>query len=134
LNCLLDDLVLLAKIEAWALRLKPEPIALHTVIEQAIDQLPPDQRGDFSIKGSDTYVTADTPYLRHALVLLLHHLRDDATTQTLVWLEATTIRRLDVIDMPTPDHIAGLQSRREAAHIALDQFHHALEIQRQEAP
>ena len=39
LNALLDDLVLLAKIEAGMLRLQPEPIALRTVIEQAIDQL-----------------------------------------------------------------------------------------------
>ena len=39
LNALLDDLVLLAKIEAGTLRLQPEPIALRTVIEQAIDQL-----------------------------------------------------------------------------------------------
>jgi signal transduction histidine kinase len=42
LNDLLDDLVLLAKIQAGTLRLQPEPIALHTVIERAIAQLPPD--------------------------------------------------------------------------------------------
>ena len=39
---------------------------------------------------------------------------------------------LDVIGAPTPDHVATLQSSREAAHLALDQFHQALEIQRQE--
>jgi hypothetical protein len=39
---------------------------------------------------------------------------------------------LDVIGAPTPDHVAALQSSREAAHLALDQFHQALEIQRQE--
>jgi hypothetical protein len=39
---------------------------------------------------------------------------------------------LDVIGAPTPDHVAALQSSREAAHIALDQFHQAFEVQRQE--
>ena len=38
LNALLDDLVLLAKIEAGTLRLQLEPIALCTVLAQAIDQ------------------------------------------------------------------------------------------------
>jgi len=38
LNALLDDLVLLAKIEAGTLRLQPEPIALRIVLAQAIDQ------------------------------------------------------------------------------------------------
>ena len=41
---------------------------------------------------------------------------------------------LDVIGAPTRDHLIVLQSSREAAHLALDQFHQALEIQRQEAP
>ena len=77
LNALLDDLVLLAKIEAGTLRLQPEPIALRTVIEQAIDQLPPDQRDACLIEGSDPQVMADAPYLRQALVLLLQHLRDE---------------------------------------------------------
>jgi two-component system, OmpR family, sensor histidine kinase KdpD len=89
LNDLLDDLVLLAKIQAGTLRLQPEPIALHTVIEQAIAQLPPDQRDACLIEGSAPHVMADAPYLRHALGLLLHHLRDDATAQTIIRLEAT---------------------------------------------
>ena len=41
---------------------------------------------------------------------------------------------LEVIGAPTPDNVMALQSRREAAHIALDQFRQALETQRQEAP
>jgi hypothetical protein len=40
---------------------------------------------------------------------------------------------LDVIGAPTRDNLATLQSSREAAHLALDQFHQALEAQRQEA-
>jgi hypothetical protein len=40
---------------------------------------------------------------------------------------------LEVIGAPTRDNLAALQSSREAAHIALDQFRRALEIQRQEA-
>ena len=39
---------------------------------------------------------------------------------------------LDVIGAPTPDHVAALQSSREVAHTALDQFRQALETQRQE--
>jgi hypothetical protein len=41
---------------------------------------------------------------------------------------------LDAIGAPTRDNFIVLQSSREAAHMALDQFHQALEIQRQEAP
>jgi signal transduction histidine kinase len=89
LNALLDDVVLLAKIEARTLRLQPEPIALRTVLEQALDQLPPEQRNDFLIEGSDSQVMADAPYLRQALVLLLQHLREDATAQTIIRLTAT---------------------------------------------
>jgi len=84
LNGLLDDLVLLAKIQAGVLRLQPEPIVLRTVIGQTINQLPPDQRDDFSIEGSDPQIMADTPYLRHALVLLLQHLYERATAQTII--------------------------------------------------
>ena len=86
LNALLDDLVLLAKIEAGTLRLQPEPIALSTVIEQAIDQLPSEQRSDFLIKGNDPQVMADAPYLRQALVLLLQHLRASSNTPTRIQL------------------------------------------------
>jgi two-component system sensor histidine kinase KdpD len=94
LNDLLDDLVLLAKIQAGTLRLQPEPIALHTVIEQAIAQLPPDQRDACLIQGSDPLIEADAPYLPHALGLLLHRLRDGATTQTIIRLETTTCAQI----------------------------------------
>ena len=40
---------------------------------------------------------------------------------------------LDVIGAPTRDNLIVLQSRREAAHLALGQFYQALETQRQEA-
>jgi two-component system sensor histidine kinase KdpD len=90
LNALLDDLVLMAKIEAGTLRLQPEPIALRAVIAQAIDQLLPDQRSDFLIEGSDPQVMADAPYLRQALVLLLQHLRANSTTPTSIRLETST--------------------------------------------
>jgi signal transduction histidine kinase len=39
----------------------------------------------------------------------------------------------NVIGAPTRDNLIVLQNSREAAHMALDQFHQALEIQRQEA-
>jgi len=90
LNALLDDLVLMAKIEAGALRLQPEPIALRAVIDQAINQLPPDQRNDFSLEGGDPQIMADAPYLRHALALLLQHLRESSTTPTSIRLETST--------------------------------------------
>ena len=90
LNGLLDDLVLMAKIQAGALRLQLEPIALRTVIEQAIDQLPPDQRGGFSIEGSDPQIMADAPYLRRAFALLFQHVCETATAQTIIRLELTT--------------------------------------------
>jgi signal transduction histidine kinase len=94
LNDLLDDLVLLAKIQAGTLRLQPEPIALRSMFEQAIAQLPPDQRDACLIQGSDPLVEADAPYLPHALGLLLHRLRDGATTQTIIRLEATTCAQI----------------------------------------
>ena len=94
LNDLLDDLVLLAKIQAGTLRLQPEPIALRSMIEQAITQLPPDQRDACLIQGSDPFVEADAPYLPHALGLLLHRLRDGATTQTILRLETTTCAQI----------------------------------------
>jgi two-component system, OmpR family, sensor histidine kinase KdpD len=90
LNALLDDVVLLAKIEAGTLRLQPEPIALRAVLEQASDQLPSEQRGDFSLEGSDPQVMAEVPYLRHALVLLLQHLRESSTTPLRIRLETST--------------------------------------------
>jgi hypothetical protein len=53
-----------------------------------------------------------------------------ATLQTFAgWSTAA----LDVISAPTRDNLIVLQSSREAAHMALDQFHQALETQRQEA-
>ncbi len=94
LNGLLDDLVLMAKVQVGTLRLQPEPNALRTVIEQAIDQLPPDKRSDFSIEGSDPHVMTDAPHLRHALVLLFQHLRVAATTQRVIRLEETTCARM----------------------------------------
>ena len=84
LNDLLDDLVLLARIQARATHLQPEPIALHRMLEQAIEQLPPDQRDACSIEGSAPHVIADAPYLRHALGLVLLHLREDVTAQTII--------------------------------------------------
>jgi two-component system, OmpR family, sensor histidine kinase KdpD len=44
LNDLLDDLILLAKIQTGILRLQSEPIALRHLLARAIEQLPPDQR------------------------------------------------------------------------------------------
>jgi len=90
LNALLDDLVLLAKIEAGTLRLQLEPIALCTVLAQAIDQLPPDRRDARLIEGNDPQVMADVPYLRHALVLLLQHLRESSNAPTRIQLETST--------------------------------------------
>ena len=46
--------MLVAKTQAGALCLRSGPIALRTMIEQAIDQLPLDLRSDFSIEGSDS--------------------------------------------------------------------------------
>jgi hypothetical protein len=58
------------------------------------------------------------------------HMLARATLQSFVgWSTAA----LDVIGAPTPDNLIALQSSREAAHMALDQFHQALETQRQEA-
>ena len=105
LNDLLDDLVLLAKIQAGTLRLQPEPIALRRLIEQAIEQLPPDQRDACLIEGSDPQVMADAPYLRHALVLLLQHVCDGAPEQTIIRLAATTGAQL-WLNGPIDDELA----------------------------
>ena len=84
LNDLLDDLILLAKIQAGTLRLRPELIALVRMLEQAIEQLPPDQQIACLIEGSDPLVEADARYLRDALVLVLQHLCNGATGQTII--------------------------------------------------
>jgi signal transduction histidine kinase len=81
--------VLLARIQAGLLRLQPEPIALRRMLEQAIEHLPPDQRDACLIEGNDPLVKADTSYLRQALGLVLQHLRNGATTQTIIRLTAT---------------------------------------------
>jgi hypothetical protein len=64
------------------------------VLEQAIAQLPPDQRDACLIQGNDPLVEADAPYLPHALGLLLRRLRDGATTQTIIRLETTTCAQI----------------------------------------
>jgi signal transduction histidine kinase len=64
------------------------------VIEQAIDQLPSEQRGDFSLEGDDPQVMADAPYLRQALVLLLQHLRASSNTPTSLRLETLTTAQI----------------------------------------
>ena len=109
LNALLDDLVLMAKVEAGTLRLQPEPIAFRTVIEQAIDQLSPDQRDACLIEGSDPQVMADAPYLRQALVLLLQHLRESSNAPTRIRLESSTtaqVRLSGPIDPKLHDPLA----------------------------
>lgn len=87
LNDLLDDLVLVAKVQAGTVHLHPEPIALRDLLDQAIAQLPSDHHCHLTIEGSDPLVRADVPYLRHALALLLQQLRHDATDQTIIRLE-----------------------------------------------
>jgi two-component system sensor histidine kinase KdpD len=94
LNDLLDDLTLLAKIQAGTLRLQPEPMALRRLLERAIEQLPPDQRAACSLEGGDPLVKADAPYLRHALLLLLQPVYDGAIAQASIRLEATTVAQL----------------------------------------
>lgn len=109
LNALLDDVVLIAKVEAETLRLQPEPIAFRTVIEQAIDQLSPDQRDACLIEGSDPQVMADAPYLRQALVLLLQHLRESSNAPTRIQLESSTtaqVRLSGPIDPKLHDPLA----------------------------
>jgi len=54
------------------------------------------------------------------------------TRSTLQSFVGWSTAALDAIGAPTRDNIIVLQSNREAAHMALDQFHQALEIQRQE--
>jgi two-component system sensor histidine kinase KdpD len=90
LNDLLDDLVLLAKIESGTLRLQPVSISLRRLLERAIEQLSPDQRTAWLIEGGDPLIEADLPYLRYAFVLVLQHLREDLTAQTIIRLETTS--------------------------------------------
>ena len=118
LNDLLDDVILLARIQAGAVRLQPEPIALRRVLEQAIDQLPPDQRDGLSIEGSDPHVIADAPYLRHALGLVLQHLREDATAQTIIRLETTSSAQIWLggpVDQELADPLAHLDRLLESS-------------------
>ena len=94
LNDLLEDVVLLAKIQADTLRLQSEPIALRRLLERAIAQLPPAQHAACLIEGNDPLVEVDASYVRHALCLLLRQLRDAATAQTIIRLEATTCAQI----------------------------------------
>jgi len=105
LNDLLDDLVLLAKIQAGTLRLRPEPLALRRMLERAIEQLPPDQRDACLIEGHDLFVAADSAYLHHAFVLLLRHVCDGAPEQTVIRLAATTGAQL-WLNGPIDDEVA----------------------------
>ena len=105
LNDLLDDLILLAKIQAGTLRLRPEPDALRHLLERAIEQLPPDQRDACLIAGSNPPVMADAPYLRNALRLLLRHVCDGAPEQTFIRLAATTGAQL-WLNGPIDDEVA----------------------------
>lgn len=74
LDGLLNDLIILAKVEVGTLYLRPEPIALRQLLEHIIADLPPAHRSGFLIEGEDIYVIADSLYLRKALALLLTHL------------------------------------------------------------
>lgn len=94
LNDLLDDLVLMAKMQAGTVHLHPEPIALRDLLDQVIAQLPPDHHCHLKIEGSDPLVRADLPYLRHALALLLQQLRHNATAQTIIRLEVKDTARM----------------------------------------
>ena len=105
LDDLLDDLVLLAKIQTGTLRLRPEPEALRHLLERAIEQLPPDQRAACLIAGSNPLVMADAAYLRHALRLLLRHVCDGAPEQTIIRLAATTGAQL-WLNGPIDDEVA----------------------------
>jgi hypothetical protein len=46
------------------------------------------------IEGSDPVVEADGPYLRHALVLVLQHVRDGATAQAIIRIETTSCAQI----------------------------------------
>ena len=105
LNDLLDDLILLAKIQAGTLRLRPEPVALRHLLERAIKQLAPDQRAACLIEGRDLFVAADAAYLHHAFVLLLRHVCDGAPAQTIIRLAATTGAQL-WLSGPSGDEVA----------------------------
>ena len=118
LNDLLDDLILLAKIQTGTLRLQPAPEALRRVLERAIEQLPPDQRDACLIAGSNPPVMADAPYLRHALRLLLRHVCDGAPEQTVIRLAATTGAQLWLngpIDAEVADPLAHVDQLLESA-------------------
>jgi two-component system, OmpR family, sensor histidine kinase KdpD len=94
LNDLLDDVILLAKIQTSTLRFQPEPIALRHLLARAIEQLPPDQQIACLIEGGDPLIEADPPYLRHAFVLVLQHIRIGATAQTIIRLDTTTCAQI----------------------------------------
>ena len=79
------------------------------MLGQAINQLPPNQRDYFLIEGSDPQVMADVPYLRHALVLLLQHLRESTNAPTRIQLESSTtaqVRLSGPIDPKLHDPLA----------------------------
>ena len=84
LTSLLDDLVLFARLQASTLHLQLEPVSLRDVVEQAIDQLAPDKRGDFLIEGDQPVIRADVPYLRRTFVLLFQYFTSQATTRNLI--------------------------------------------------
>ena len=113
LNDLLDDLVLLAKIKSGTLRLQPESISLRRLLERAIEQLPPDHHAACLIEGDALHVMADTPYLRHAFVLVLQHLCNGATAQTIIRLETTTCAQIwfgSHVDQELADPLAQILS------------------------
>lgn len=90
LNNLLDDLILLAKIQTSTLRLRLEPIALRRLLERAIEQLQPDQRATLLIEGDDPLVAVDASYVCHALKLALEHFCEDATDRMIIQLDTTS--------------------------------------------
>lgn len=112
LNDLLDDLVLFAKIQIGMLHMQPEPIALRHLLERAIEQLPPDQRSACLIEGRAPHVVADTPYLRHALFLLLQYLCESPAVQIRIRLETTTIAHVRLsgpVDQDLADPLAHVE-------------------------
>jgi two-component system sensor histidine kinase KdpD len=109
LNDLLDDLILLAKIQTGTLRLHSEPIALRLLLERAITQLPPDQRAAWLLEGGDPLVEVDASHVHHVLVLVVQHLRADATAQIIIRLDTTTCAQIWLsgpIDWDLADPIA----------------------------
>jgi two-component system, OmpR family, sensor histidine kinase KdpD len=115
LSDLLDDVVLMARLQLGTVQIQPAPIALSAVLDQALDELPAEQRGWVTCERSDALILAEAKYLERAFVYLFKHILQHTPASSAVTLHIRIVDQqrvvigIDGVDADLADPLARLE-------------------------